>query len=270
MLKHQLPPIYQNLLPLDLLQQNVVETKATCSSCYRSKPDRRQKYHYKDNLKCCTYYPFMPNYLIGALLNDKAEEWMPAQKLILEMIGKRKFSIPMGLMATGEYQEKFSSRTEFDFGQKEDLLCPYYDSNNNQCSVWKYRGSVCLSFFCVSDFKKSGMSYWEILKEYLGYIEMTLAEEVISRLGYNPKEVISQVELLEIYDFDEPWKKENTLSEERFNDFWKNHVSKEKEFYLSAYEVVMKMTKKDFQELLGERGHFLQDELIEKYTRVGV
>lgn len=270
MLKHQLPPIYQHLLPSDILQQNVLETKATCSSCYQAKPDRRIKHPYKDTLKCCTYYPFMPNYLIGSILHDSSGTWTSSQEYLMQMIQKRQFTIPMGFMATGEYQQKFSTRSEFDFGQREDLLCPYYDKNKNQCTVWKFRGSVCLSFFCVSDFKKPGMKYWEILKEYLGYIEMALAEEVISQLGYSPKEVIDQVELLEIYEFEEEWKLKTTLNEKLYKKFWSDNFEKEKEFYLKSYELVMGLKKKDLQEILGERGHFLQDELIEKYNLLGV
>ena len=68
-LKSIIPIVYQQFLTPQLLNLNAVETKATCASCLRSK-DKRFSYLYKENLKCCTFHPYLPNYAVGALLSD--------------------------------------------------------------------------------------------------------------------------------------------------------------------------------------------------------
>ena len=46
------------------------EKKATCDVCAMARPKNRTKVHYQPDLKCCTFHPFLPNFLVGAILQD--------------------------------------------------------------------------------------------------------------------------------------------------------------------------------------------------------
>ena len=66
-IKSIVPSVYQGFITSKILNLNASETKATCSNCLRSR-DKRFSYTYKENLKCCTFHPYLPNYAVGALL----------------------------------------------------------------------------------------------------------------------------------------------------------------------------------------------------------
>lgn len=265
-LKEELPKIYTQLIPQSVLNHHLSETKAQCSQCNMAQPDKRRRFHYQNDLKCCTYYPFTPNYIIGEVLQNY-ETSISADKF-KNMIRLREFALPIGLVASGEYQKKFSERLPDDFGNDRKLLCPYFDKLNNQCSIWEFRGSVCRGYFCKSSYSRTGLKYWELFKEYFGHIEMVVAEELISELGYSPKDVTAQIELLQIYEFENQIHNQRTLSESQQKNYWSQYYLQEIEFYKNCYLELQKWNRKKFQEVIGDRGAFLQEELIETYIKL--
>ncbi len=125
---------------------------------------------YKPDLKCCTYHPFLPNYLVGGVL---AEGDSYAQAQIKKQIKELKFITPMGIVAPEAYQFKFSYKKVEDYGNDESLLCPYYDQGS--CSVWQFRSSECQQFHCRSDYGHKGLSFWKEFGESLYDVEILCA-----------------------------------------------------------------------------------------------
>ncbi len=253
------PSLYRNILSKGVLQLNVSETKATCGDCLRSR-DKRFAYTYKPTLKCCTFHPYLPNFAVGGLLETKVES--PGIVALKQKIMSREFAFPIGVMAPFNYQFDFLTKEETAFGNTENLLCPYYDKLKNQCSIWQYRGVVCTSFFCRSDYGQDGLKFWAVLSDYLSYVEMALAEECLVQLDFSPRDLSDQLEYLNKRDFDQAETVQRQLSQEIDRKLW-NGYSDKLEFYKKCFAIVTKLDRNHFKEILGQQGLGLEREVVE-------
>lgn len=256
-LKTIIPDFYSRLLPKEVLHFDVTEKKATCHQCIMSRPQFRGKYPYRSELKCCTFYPFFPNYLVGATLSDSSLE--SAHQVIREKIKSREFALPIGLVAPLGYQYQFQNRKPEDFGQREDLLCPFYDQSLQSCMQWMNRGVVCTSFYCKSDTGKTGLQFWHQLSDYLANVEMALMEEALVYLDFSPRRVNEMTDFLNRQEFNKRETRQWKITEEKFQYFW-NAYKDPIEFYKKSYQIVTEFDRKHLKEVLGQ----VEVELLEK------
>lgn len=252
-LKNILPPLYAGLLSPAILSLSATETKATCDNCLRSR-DKRFSYSYRRDLKCCTFHPFTPNYAVGAILSELSTPQIEAK------IKNKQFALPIGIMAPFSYQFKFLNKEESDFGNREDLLCPYYLKTENKCSIWLHRGVVCTSFYCRSDAGQDGQKFWAVFSEYLSYIEMALAEECLVQLDFSPRDISDQLMYLNKREFEASEVEQDILPDKEDLLIWNAYHDKYA-FYKKCYEIVKNMDKKHFKEVLGNQGAELEYEV---------
>lgn len=262
-LKQIVPQIYSNILNQNILRLDVAETKATCNNCLRSR-DKRFLFTYKSNLKCCTFHPYLPNYAVGALL--EANKSGRGLEQIMNKIDNRQFAFPIGLMAPFDYQFKFLSKENEQFGNDESLLCPYYDENLNQCSIWTYRGVVCTTFFCRSNSGQNGLKFWAVLSDYLSYVEMALAEECLVQLDFSPRDLSNQLIYLNKREFDTEETEQKALSSVVDKSLW-NGYSDKVDFYKKCFTLVKKIDRNQFKEIIGKQGLTLEKEVIQYAKR---
>ncbi|MGZ3691062.1 MAG: hypothetical protein ACXVAX_06150 [Pseudobdellovibrio sp.] len=253
------PPFYQNILQNKILNLNIDETKATCNNCLRSR-DKRFAYTYKANLKCCTFHPYTPNYAVGALLSDK-NKTSGIQKIEAK-IANREFALPIGLTAPFQYQFTFLNKDEEEFGNNENLLCPYYNKEQNQCSVWMYRGVVCTTFFCRSDYGQDGQKFWAVMSDYLSYVEMALAEECLVQLDFSPRDLSDQLYYLNKREFEQEETEQTQLDVKTDKALWNGYPDKV-EFYKKCFELVKNLDRTQFKEILGNQGLELEKEVLD-------
>lgn len=248
LLKQILPDIYFNLLDSQLLNSEVTETKANCANCTRSR-DKRFLYLYKPDLKCCTFYPFVPNFAIGGILHHQ----LKGAEVFKNHLQQKKFTLPLGAFPTLQFQYEFMNREFTDFGNREDLLCPYYDRQENNCKIWNYRGVVCTTYFCTSNRGAQGQNFWKNLSDYLSYIEMSLAEECLVQLDFSPRDISDQLNYLNRTE----WTAEETIQQsidaKEFKLFWNGYTDYE-EFYLKCFNHIKNMSKKEFNEIMSSQG----------------
>ncbi|HPI41817.1 MAG TPA: hypothetical protein PLJ21_13485, partial [Pseudobdellovibrionaceae bacterium] len=236
MLKNILSDVYQDRIPLKILNLKIQETKVDCNQCYRASSKYKGPWPYKNNLKCCTFHPFLPNYLIGGILSDP--QLKKAHAIIENKIKEGTHALPVGIFAPLEYQKKFHLGDETDFGQDETLLCPYYDKKNHLCSVWEYRGAVCTTFYCQSTYGRSGKVFWRKLRDYISYVEMALMEESLIQRGFSPRDISAQLEFLN-YNFTESklHLKSKADLKKYISEFWRTYEDPI-EFYKKCYQIV--------------------------------
>lgn len=258
--KNVLPAVYQNFLDRKILNLNISETKATCDNCLRAR-DKRFEYTYKANLKCCTFVPFIPNYAVGGILKQKLDGYQRIEKMILD----RRFALPLGIFPDFDYQYRFNSKKKKDFGNREDLLCHYYDIDKNKCSIWEFRGVVCTTFFCRSDYGKAGQNLWTEMKDYLSYVEMALAEDCLVMKDFSPRDISDQLIFLNKKDFTQVEKTLKSLTPTELKPLW-NGYKDAKEFYLSCYDLVQKQNRTSFKEIIGEQGLNLEKRVLQGYA----
>jgi Fe-S-cluster containining protein len=150
------------------------EPQATCHECAMVRQPEASAY--RESLKCCTYFPFIPNFSIGAQLSAST-----AQTQILEQAFAQGVITPLGLFPSQEYLHLKEELGPKAFGRNADLLCPFF---NGQCAIWEYRPGVCRSFYCLS---RNG-EYWKQTEARLNLFEWTMAHEVLWKMGFTADE----------------------------------------------------------------------------------
>lgn len=255
LLKEILPEFYSDLLDKKLLESDATETKATCGNCLRSR-DKRFQYLYKSYLKCCTFYPLVPNFAIGGILDKK----LPGAAVIEKKIKERQFTLPLGAFPTLKFQYEFMNREFEDFGNREDLLCPYYNKAEQNCGIWEFRGVVCTTYHCTSNRGKAGQAVWAQLNDYLSFVEMALAEECLVQLDFSPRDISDQLGFLNRTEWSSEETTQEMLSSTDFKKFW-NGYTDYAEFYGKCYAHVRNLSKKEFKEIMGQQGQTLSQRI---------
>lgn len=132
---------------------------------------------YRADLKCCTYFPYLPNFSIGAILETGTQE----QKRVLASTLQKGHATPLGLFAPPEYQALQTELGPLAFGRDPRLICPFLLTD---CAIWEYRPGVCASHFCQSE----ATSLWKDIETKINLFEWTLAHESLWRLGFTTDE----------------------------------------------------------------------------------
>ena len=259
-LKYQMPAVYQALLPREILEFSPQETQATCDTCAMSRPRNTDKIHYREDLKCCTFHPFLPNYMVGALLKDPTAT--AAHEVLKRKIESREYALPIGVTAPVQFQVAFNHRTEMEFGNREDWLCPYYDRTKKNCSVWRNRGVVCTTFFCKSSYGPNGLDFWDKLNSYLWYVELALLEEALVMLDFSPRQIVDLLDYHNRHQGSASEMKSPFLSEKKTRDLWNGYYEDQSGFYQKCHDIVTGLDKKEFHEMLGETGQSLEEDLF--------
>lgn len=267
-IKYQVPRLYESLLPKDLLLMEPQETKATCDHCIMAKPQNRREIFYEPDLKCCTYYPFLPNYVVGAILSEKSLASPAALASIRQKISNREYSLPLGLVAPPSYQVPFNHRKKNEFGQREDWLCPYFDREKQNCGIWRQRGAVCTSFYCKSSYGAKGLRYWDELSNYLTYVEMALMEEALVMLDFSPRQISDLLNYLNRQEATASELKSPRLPEKKARELWNGYYDDQEGFFKKSFQIVEELNRKSFRELLGETGQQLEDRLRKAFEKI--
>lgn len=222
------------------LKVDRVENLATCNNCAMVQPQglTRDKGPFLNNLKCCTYFPYLPNFSLGALTSED-----------LAKTETRGILLPVGLFPSAEEQNKIQSFGHEGFGKKSELLCPFFDKQKNQCSIWTYRPGVCTSYFCKSDQGQKGLDFWKDVESYLNHFEWKLACHVIKSMNLDEN----------LLSYCQAAIDPNTEDDERdyfIQAAWGSWSSKKLQFYQKTRELSLQVPSHEIENLLDP--NFLQ------------
>lgn len=257
-----LPPLYRELLPTFFSSEVPEETKATCSNCTMC--DRTSvmavdavdgvSRFFRPDTKCCTYFPRLPNFLVGALLSDDRPGLAEGRRRVEERISGRIAVNPQWVTAPAAYSLMYQ-HSKNSFGRTAAMRCPYYEAKNGHCTIWAYREAVCSTFFCKYVAGADGRKFWMSLKTWLTLMEIQLSRAVLLELL--PDYVLQQRDKAEA-------SRSETLSAEEVDGgppperdyaaMWGAWKGREVEFYRAAYEHVRGLSEADVQRLLGLDG----------------
>lgn len=265
-LKYIWPELYHSFFPKELLEAEIVENKATCRTCAKSPPQYKKKDHYEAHLKCCTFQPYIPNYAVGALLQDPKKRYRKVQDSLKSKIQRREFLLPIGMVAPIPYQIEFVKKKEKIFGRDENFLCSFYDDELNQCGAWEFRGAVCTTFYCFSSYGKKGQKFWSEVSDFQTYVEMALMEDALVHMGYSPRQLSDLLRYIK-WDVSEKispaQKKSWSLRSPLFKRLWGDHHDDIESFYRKCYTHVLNFNRKNYEEAMGEGGLQLEKNLID-------
>lgn len=245
-LRGKLNPIYASLFSSPIFDRpEVVETRATCDTCAMCDQGQLapvEMDYFNPNTKCCTFFPTLPNYLVGAILADTGEELAEGRKRLRERIGNRIGVTPLFMLAPTKYNLLYAASRGRAFGRSKMLLCPYYDGEGSgRCTVWRYREAVCSTYFCKHTHGKPGWQLWQAMKGYLSHVERSLARASAMSIDANVKQPTREAHELSLEELED-----RGPSETEYAGFWGKWVGREEEFYVACYKRALAMSTEDF------------------------
>ncbi|MCK6597816.1 MAG: hypothetical protein L6Q37_05590, partial [Bdellovibrionaceae bacterium] len=124
-----------------------------------------------------------------------------------------------------------------------------------------------------SSYAQKGQLFWKHLEDYLSYLEMALAEEVLVYHDYSPRELSEQLDFLNIDPDQMNLKKllgQKSLPIPQAKKLWKHYWQKEEEFYIKAAEFVDELPLKQIKEIQGALGTDLLQKLLEARDKIEI
>jgi Fe-S-cluster containining protein len=256
MILTDLPAIYSRFLPAFFKNEIPVESLATCHDCAMvcKTPHKQLKLKpYLPDVMCCSYFPGLPNYLVGGLLLDTDPALDEGRKRIRKIIRDRTGVSPVGIQPSAKYS-LFYTRTDDTFGQSKLLLCPYFDRDKKNCTIWKYRDATCSTYFCKIAAGDAGKTFWKALRRYLFHIQKQLCHYVIIEMKFHDLDKIvtdfnfgpKMVESISLRDIEELGP-----SEESYKKIWQDWAGREEELYKNAYNLINGLSTEEFDKING-------------------
>ena len=185
-----LPDLYARWCQELLGEQPPEESLATCNDCAMCGEENESTgdgLWFNAETKCCTYHPSLPNFLVGMLLADESPEMAEGRARIRETMRNGVRVTPWGLPAPRDHTLRYSAAGGSGFGISRALRCPYYLTESGGCGIWRYRNSVCSTWFCKHVRGSTGHRFWEALKSLLGRVEFILGSWCLSTMKLEPK-----------------------------------------------------------------------------------
>lgn len=179
-----LPAAYEVLFPELASLELPDEPRSTCHDCVQVPPPGQEPDLLKPfdrDVKCCTYRPALPNFLVGRALSRGN---VGSDKVAARIRRFREGVRPEGLFPPSHFRSIYRDGT---FGRDKRLTCPYWVPGDLSCSIWEDRNAVCRTWFCkMSDGPRSGM-YWKTVRDLLTALERRLSRHLVE--GATPPEV---------------------------------------------------------------------------------
>ncbi len=270
-----LPVLYRDLLPDFFRAQIPNEEKATCSSCAMCPSSASGAVEavdgvsrlFRPDTKCCTYYPKLPNYLVGALLSDTRDELGEGRRRVGEKIASHVGVTPQWLRPSARYNLLYRNSRQF-FGRALSMRCPYFEEQQGGCTIWPYREAVCSTFFCKYVAGADGRKLWMTFKTYLALAEIQLSRYAVLQLlpeyilTGRDKPDLAETPTLEDLD-DKP------LPEKEYAALWRQWAGREDDFYRACFDTIRALSPEQVEKIMGLDG-VIELKVLEKSLRDAV
>lgn len=222
-----------------------------CEACEQASNEIPHTERFSLETKCCTYFPFLPNFTLGKLIQESKRD--ASLKLRLHHAFSQGRVTPLGLFPSLEYEARREELGESGFGRRSELRCPFFHRFQGLCSIWNERPGVCASYFCRSTYENRGQDLRKSLEEYLNLFEWTLAHETLWQLGFTQDDLRRM----------EKVRKEAVWRPERA---WDDQFGQEEEFFVRAFQAALDVQPQVVEELMGEEGKQLRARILHFLT----
>jgi len=192
----RVPGAWRYLLPEDGLWLRLPgERWSSCDDCYRAALG-----DCRDDVRCCTYLPPLPNFMLGlALMNPvrsaPCSKGGPGTAEVVGQIIDRGQTLPQGLAPT---PEQFRAAVETNaadlFGHDTALVCPFMRGSDHGCAIHAFRNSICATYFCEHDHGEEGEAYWDALQALVGLVETVVAQWAMTEVGLDSDDYYTRLD----------------------------------------------------------------------------
>lgn len=245
------PEVYTDLLP-DLFDAEAPrEEKATCESCAMCPPagavtgDDGAVAYFRPDAKCCTYHPILPNYLAGAILADDRPDMAEGKRRIREKIDMRTGVSPMWVAPSRKVDVLYRATQKTAYGRSLTLLCPYFEREKLNCTIWRHRDSVCTTYFCKYVRGADGQAFWQALRWSMIWVEAALSGRAARSLIPGHSEPRPSAGNMTVEELEDRPPKESTYAA-----LWGEWAGREEDFYVRCFEHVKSIGREGFREIL--------------------
>jgi hypothetical protein len=250
-LREAMPPFLRDLLPGFFETPAPVETKATCDSCVMCAPEGASRTQTRDyfrrDIKCCTYHPTLPNFLVGAIFNDDSDELAVGRERLRALIRGRTGVTPKALGPSRKYQVLMQAGRYHAFGRSLDLRCPYYREDKGQCGIWRYRKSDCAVFYCKYDAAADGQAFWRGFGGYWQLVEARLSALVMKRVSDRVEEPERPYDRMSVEELED-----RPPNPADYRRWWGPYEDREEAFYRRCHEQALLLGDEDKASLLDD------------------
>ncbi len=247
-IREQFHPLLRGLLPPAFEREAVVESKATCDNCVMCAPEgtekSRQRDFFRPDIKCCSYQPRLPNFLVGAILADETPAGKEGKRRVRARIAERTGVTPEFIGPSRKYTALLEAGRYAAFGRSMTLRCPYFHEDDHNCTIWPYRKSDCAVFYCKYDAGADGRAYWRGVGAYWSHLETEVASLVRERTSsevVQPPWPANRMSLEELED--RPPKQDDYAA------WWGPFVGSEESFFIQCFEQAQKLDDDDARAL---------------------
>lgn len=253
------------------------ESLATCNDCAMCRKandttDLTGQY-FDPKVRCCSYVPELPNFLIGRILMEKDLKNVPGRDKLIKRLDEKLHATPLGL-GSGKLYSLIYDNSNRAFGTSFHLRCPYYIEEGDLCGIWKHRNSVCSTWFCKHERGNEGARFWEAVKRLLNTIEYNLAYVCLKELKMDNSAIFELLALKEAKGPDNPARYlvtselDNKTDEMKYRQLWGNYADREIEFYIKCAEYANKLKWKDVMDLCGPEVSLMVPLVKEAFLRL--
>lgn len=154
------------------------EARSSCDACPMVADPKER---FDPEIRCCTYHPTVPNFLVGrGLLRGGA-----SREVLLRRIGEGSGVDALGIAPPKGWADRYFS-PRMAFGRDRSMRCPFWVGGELSCGIWADRNATCRTWFCKHDGGVRGQRLWTALREGLSATEQHLAREC-ARRGTPPR-----------------------------------------------------------------------------------
>ncbi len=250
-LREQFHPLLRSLLHESFDRESFVEQQATCDNCVMLAPKDAEKSRERDffhpDIKCCTYHPRMPNFLVGAILTDATPEGAEGARRVRQIIAGRTGVTPEFVGPSRKYNALLDAGRVNGFGRSMVMRCPYFHAENKNCTIWRYRKSDCAVFYCKYDAGADGQAYWRGVGSYWHMLETRAAALVAKRVSEAVQQPSWPVERMSIEELED-----RPPNADDYQRWWGPFVGKEEDFFRACFTEATALTDEDGRDLLSD------------------
>jgi Fe-S-cluster containining protein len=252
-------------LPVVFDRAEIPERRATCNNCAMAGGEGANAISFQPNLKCCTYQPTLPNFLVGAVLSDESPEIAEGKRRVQERIRSRIGVTPQWLSPPRKYRVLHDAARGTSFGRSRALLCPFYVDEGGQCSIWRHREAVCSTFFCKHEAGATAHAFWTAQKQLLGSHEVVLSQWAAREVYPSAAEPAFPRMRLTLEDLED-----RPPNEDDYAAGWGEWIGREEEFYRRTFELVSAVDVEKAAVLLedNERAKTLAASMAERHDEI--
>jgi len=239
---HIVPGIWRYMLPEDVFYFRVDPEKL--SSCFDCPQVKAHGFH--PSVRCCTYIPRVPNFLLGMALQD------PATSGLVKHFIEAGFAIPEGSQFSPEQLSRSLQQLTTTDRSQPLIVCPFLDQASKRCQIYAYRSGVCSTFFCIHDQGEEGAHFWEQLQDLVTQVETALSQWALQEIGFDLEAYFERFNALgsQLESGSDPHS--FAWSVEARKHLFREWFGREQELYTSCADLIIR-NKQDLYSLAGQQ-----------------